>query len=50
MEHILDGLPSGPAGVVGIEHAVEALRLADVLRPALMRCRASASGRTTVHT
>jgi len=38
VEHILAGLPGIPEGVVGLEGAIEALQLADLLVPALKRC------------
>ena len=36
--HILSGGSGVPAGVVGLDGAVEALKLADMLKPALIRC------------
>jgi predicted dehydrogenase len=36
--HIVAGKPGIPSGVVGLDGAVEALRLADMLKPALKQC------------
>ena len=38
VDHILAGRPGAPAGVVGAADAVEVLRLADMLKPALLEC------------
>jgi len=38
VDHILGGRPGAPAGVVGAADAVEVLRLADMLKPALIEC------------
>ena len=38
VSHILSGTKGIPAGVVGLQDAEEALRLADMLVPALKQC------------
>ena len=38
LEHILAGRPGAPPAVVDLRGAIAALRLADMLRPALQQC------------